>query len=114
VRFLPKPEDFTTVLRRTGTTCGLAIRPPADLADQRTIRCKATYRTTVSYHGKPLDPKGTYIVFVQVFGGVLGSETQSFTVEHGHIPALPVRSVLVHSGAALSAVATDVEWLPPA
>ena len=101
------------VVRRTGTTCGLAIQPPENLADQRTIRCKASYRTAVSYHGRPLDPTGTYIVFYQVIGGVLGSETQSFTLENGHLPALPVRSVLVHSGSALSAVANDVEWLPP-
>ena len=114
MRFLPKPEDFTMVVRRAGTTCGLAIRPPAELADQRTIHCKATYRTTASVPGKPLNPKGTYIVFYQVIGGVLGTETQSFTLEGGHPPVLPVRSVLVHSGAELSAVANDVEWLPSA
>jgi hypothetical protein len=113
VRFLPTPEDFTMVMRRAGTRCGFAIRPPAELADQRTISCKATYRTTVSYHGKPLDPEGTYTVFYQVIGGVLGSELHSFTLEDGRLPVLPVRSVLVHSGAVLSAVASDVEWLPP-
>jgi hypothetical protein len=113
VRFLPRPEDFTMAVRRVGTTCGLSIRPPADLADQRTIHCKATYRTTVRYRGKPLDPKGTYIVFYQVIGGVLGSELHSFTLEDGRPPGLPVRSVLVHSGGVLSAVANDVEWLPP-
>ena len=68
-RSLPKAEDFRMVVRRTGTTCGLAIRPPENLADQRTIRCKASYRTAVSYHGRPLDPTGTYIVFYQVIGG---------------------------------------------
>jgi hypothetical protein len=113
VRFLPKPEDFTMAVRRAGTRCDLAIRPPANLADQRTIHCKVTYRTAVSYHGKPLDPRGTYNVFYQVIGGVLGPETQSFTLEKGRIPALPVRSVLVHSDAALSAVANGVEWFPP-
>ncbi len=111
---MPEPEDFTVAVQRTGTTCGLAIRPPAELADQRTIRCRATYRTTAIYHGKPLDPKGTYIVFYQVVGSVLGSEPSSFTVRNGRIPVLPVRSALVHAGSALSAITTDVEWFPTA
>jgi hypothetical protein len=114
VRFVPKPEDFAVEVRRTGTTCGFAIRPPAELADQRIIRCKAIYRTTASYHGQPLDPKGTYVVFYQVVGSVLGSELQSFTVANGRMPVLPVRSALVHSGSALSAVTTDAEWFPAA
>jgi hypothetical protein len=109
---LPKPEDFTMAVRRVRTTCGFAIRPPAELADQRTIHCKATYRTTVSYHGKPLNPRGTYVVFYEVMGSVLGGELYSFTIKGGHVPVLAVRSALVHSGSVLSAVATDLEWLP--
>jgi hypothetical protein len=112
VPFVPKPEDFTLAVRRTGTTCRFAVHPPAEFADQRIIDCKATYRTTASYHGKALDPKGTYIVFYQMVGTALGGEAYSITLESGSLPVLPVRSALVRSGAALSAIATDVEWLP--
>ena len=43
---------------------------------------------------------------------MLGGELYSFTVTNGRLPALPVRTALVHSGSALSAIASDVESLP--
>jgi hypothetical protein len=112
VPFMPKPEDFTTVVRPLRRTCGLDIRPAPNLADQRIAHCTITYRTTVRYRGKALDPRVTYTVSYQVLGTVNGSETYSFSIRGTHVTGLPVRTAVPSPGITLSAVAHDVERAP--
>ena len=112
VRFVPKPEDFTTVIRPIRRTCGLYIRPAPVLADQRIAHCKITYRTDVAYRGKALDPTVRYTVSYQVLGTVNGSETYSFSIRGAQVTGLPVRTAVPSPGVALTAVANDVERAP--
>jgi hypothetical protein len=112
VRFVPRPEDFTTVIRPLRRTCGLNIRPAPILADQRIAHCTITYRTAVRYRGKALDPSVTYTVSYQVLGTVNGSETYSFSIRGTHLTGLPVRTAVPSPGNTLSAVANDVERAP--
>ena len=112
VRLVPKPTDFTATVKPLATTCGLTIRPAPELADQRVAHCKVAYRTTVTYHGRPLPPSATYRVSYDLVGTVNGSEPYSFTLTGGHVPQLPVQTGVPSAGVTLSAIPNDVELIP--
>jgi hypothetical protein len=106
--FVPKPEDFTTVIRPLRRTCGLNIRPALVLADQRIAHCTITYRTAVRYRGKALDPGVTY----GVVSGSWNRERQRdlLVLDPRHArDGLPVRTAVPSPGVTLAAVANDVE-----